>query len=63
VIEELDELASAETEAEKGWMKRAICCSLRSSVARSHGVAPEDALRHANAKFEGRFRAMEALAR
>jgi ATP diphosphatase len=29
---------------------------------RAYGVAPEDALRAANAKFEVRFRAMEALA-
>jgi ATP diphosphatase len=29
---------------------------------RAHGIAPEDALRAANAKFERRFRAMETLA-
>lgn len=29
---------------------------------RRYGIAPEDALRHGNAKFERRFRAMEALA-
>ena len=29
---------------------------------RAYGIAPEDALRAANAKFERRFRAMEALA-
>ena len=29
------------------------------NVVRSHGVAPEDALRAANAKFERRYRAME----
>ena len=32
------------------------------NVARSYGVAPEDALRAANAKFERRYRAMETLA-
>jgi len=29
---------------------------------RAHGLSAEDALRAANAKFERRFRAMEALA-
>ena len=32
------------------------------NVVRSHGVAPEDALRAANEKFARRYRAMEALA-
>jgi ATP diphosphatase len=32
------------------------------NVVRAYGLAPEDALRAANAKFERRFRAMEALA-
>ena len=32
------------------------------NLVRAYGIAPEDALRRANAKFEGRFRAMEALA-
>lgn len=32
------------------------------NVVRAYGIAPEDALRAANAKFERRFRAMEALA-
>jgi ATP diphosphatase len=32
------------------------------NLVRAHGIAPEDALRLANAKFEARFRAMEALA-
>ena len=33
------------------------------NVVRAHGIAPEDALRAANAKFERRYRAMEALAK
>ncbi len=32
------------------------------NVVRAYGIAPEDALRAANAKFERRFRDMEALA-
>ncbi len=32
------------------------------NVVRAYGVAPEDALRAANLKFERRFRAMEAIA-
>lgn len=32
------------------------------NLVRAHGIAPEDALRAANAKFERRYRAMEALA-
>lgn len=32
------------------------------NLVRAYGIAPEDALRAANAKFERRYRAMEALA-
>ncbi|MEY2943554.1 MAG: nucleoside triphosphate pyrophosphohydrolase [Pseudomonadota bacterium] len=60
VAEELAELREATTEAEKideaGDLLFAAV-----NLVRAHGIAPEDALRAANAKFERRFRAMEAL--
>ena len=61
LIEELDELAQAPDDGarieEAGDLLFAAV-----NVARSYGVAPEDALRAANAKFERRYRAMEYLA-
>jgi ATP diphosphatase len=61
VVEEMAELAEAEGAAhrleEAGDMLFAAV-----NLARAYGIAAEDALRHANAKFERRFRAMEALA-
>lgn len=61
VIEELQELEEATSDdervAEAGDLLFAAV-----NVARKYGVAPEDALRAANAKFERRFRGMEALA-
>jgi len=58
--EEMQELAEAppqEKLEEAGDMLFAAV-----NLARAHGIAPEDALRAANAKFERRYRAMEDLA-
>lgn len=61
VTEEIEELREAATDkeriAEAGDLLFAAV-----NVVRKYGVAPEDALRAANAKFERRFRGMEALA-
>lgn len=58
VIEELQELDEATSDderiAEAGDLLFAVA-----NVVRKHGVAPEDALRQANAKFERRFKGME----
>ena len=60
VVEEIAELAQARTDAERideaGDLLFAAV-----NLVRANRVAPEDALRAANAKFERRFRAMEAL--
>lgn len=61
VVEEIQELAEAVSEVERideaGDLLFAAV-----NVVRKHGVAPEEALRTANAKFERRFRGMEELA-
>ena len=61
VLEEMDELAEATTDATK-LEEAGDLLFAAVNLVRRYGVAPEDALRHANRKFEGRFRAMEALA-
>ena len=61
VIEELDELAQAGTDAERREEAGDLLFAAVNAV-RAYGLAPEEALRAANAKFERRFRAMEALA-
>lgn len=61
LIEEIEELAEAGTEIERVEEAGDLLFAAV-NVARAYGVAPEDALRAANAKFERRFRDMEALA-
>lgn len=61
VHEEMAELAAAAT-PEQQIEEAGDLLFAAVNLVRAYGIAPEDALRRANAKFEGRFRAMEALA-
>lgn len=61
LIEELEELAGAETDQERAEEAGDLLFAAVNLV-RAHGIAPEEALRSANLKFERRFRAMEQLA-
>ena len=60
LLEEMNELADAD-EAHK-LEEAGDLLFAAVNLVRLHGIAPEDALRVANAKFERRFRAMELLA-
>ncbi len=57
--EEINELASATRDQRLDEAGDLLFAAV--NVVRAYGIAPEDALRHGNAKFERRFRAMEAL--
>ena len=60
LAEEMDELSWAPAEERLEEAGDLLFAAV--NVVRAYGIAPEDALRAANAKFERRFRAMEALA-
>lgn len=61
IFEELEEIESAKSDAERfdevGDLLFAVV-----NLARFHNVEAEDALKHATAKFDRRFRAMEDIA-
>jgi ATP diphosphatase len=61
IAEEIAELNAATSDAHKLEEAGDLLFAAVNFV-RAHGISAEDALRAANAKFEARFRAMEALA-
>ncbi|MES2698106.1 MAG: nucleoside triphosphate pyrophosphohydrolase [Pseudomonadota bacterium] len=61
VTEELAELAAAATDEER-LMEAGDLLFAAVNAVRSYGIAPEEALRLGNAKFEARFRQMEQMA-
>lgn len=61
ITEEIEELKNASSDQHKVEEAGDLLFAAVNFV-RAHGISAEDALRAANAKFERRFRAMEALA-
>jgi len=62
VREELDELAKATSRSDRLDEAGDLMFAAVNAV-RAYGIAPEDALKKANAKFERRFRHMEGMAK
>lgn len=60
LIEEMEELAEADPDTQQEEAGDLLFAAV--NLVRAYGIAPEDALRDANDKFERRYRGMEALA-
>jgi len=60
LVEEIEELAEASSDNQLEEAGDLLFAAV--NLVRAYGIAPEDALRAANDKFERRYRAMEALA-
>lgn len=61
IAEEIEELKAASSDTDR-FEEAGDLLFAAVNFARAHGISAEEALRAANAKFERRFRAMEALA-